>query len=277
MTSILVATDLTPRSDRAVRRAARMARDCDASLTVLYVIDDILPAAICDQLESHATKELGELVGDEVNRLGVPAETRIEFGKPDRVILETAHSAAMDLIVFGTHREGPESLRGTTIERVLRTGSVPCLMAVRRGDRKYRRAIVGIDFSVHSRRAVEFALKFLPDAQLTFTHAFHIPYRGLIYAGRKLSKSDEEHFKAEVDAEYQRFLADLDLPASRIERMTEEGSARAVLRRCIEDCDADLVVLGTHGRSGISKAMLGSVAEDFLGNPPCDVAVVKAW
>jgi nucleotide-binding universal stress UspA family protein len=57
----------------------------------------------------------------------------------------------------------------------------------------------------------------------------------------------------------------------------ERGDAREVLARALEQVRPDLQALGTHGRSGIARAMLGSVAEETLANPPCDVLSTRGW
>ena len=62
-----------------------------------------------------------------------------------------------------------------------------------------------------------------------------------------------------------------------IERAMQEGSAREVIHRQINQLKPDLLVVGTHGRTSIAHALLGSVAEDLLSQPPCDVLAVKAW
>ena len=62
-----------------------------------------------------------------------------------------------------------------------------------------------------------------------------------------------------------------------IRKVICHGDPRSVLRTEVDRLTPDLLVLGTHGRVGISHALLGSVAEDFLNKPPCDVLAVKAW
>ena len=53
--------------------------------------------------------------------------------------------------------------------------------------------------------------------------------------------------------------------------------AQEVLLASASQLDADLLVAGTHGRAGIARAALGSVAQDLLRQAPCDVLVAKAW
>jgi nucleotide-binding universal stress UspA family protein len=55
------------------------------------------------------------------------------------------------------------------------------------------------------------------------------------------------------------------------------GRAPEVIRAEVERLRPDLLIVGTHGRTGVPHAIIGSVAEDLLSAPPCDVMAVKAW
>lgn len=275
--AMLVATDLSIRSDRAVERAAFLAAERKVELTVLHVVDDDIPAPLADQAATAAEAELACVVAGLRQRHGIDAVPLVEFGKPHRKIIEVAERIAAQLLVLGTHREDAASFRGTTVDRVIRDGPFPCLVALQRPKEAYRHIVVGVDFSTHARRAVQFALDCFPGAGLTLVHAYHMPYRGLIYAGREVSKGDEMRITAEVAKEFAAFLAGIQNRPSGLDCVTEEGSPHVVVRNRIARHAADLVIVGTHGRTGISRAILGSVAENLLGNPPCDIAVVKAW
>jgi len=73
------------------------------------------------------------------------------------------------------------------------------------------------------------------------------------------------------------FLASLEDKAPKLERTMQEGTVREVLYQQIGRRNPDLLVIGTHGRTGVAHAFLGSVAEDLLRDLPCDVLAVKAW
>ena len=80
-----------------------------------------------------------------------------------------------------------------------------------------------------------------------------------------------------IDEEMATFLASLEVNEPKLHRVMQEGSAQEVLHRQISRLEPDLLVIGTHGRTGVAHAFLGSVAEDLLRAPPCDVLAVKAW
>ena len=80
-----------------------------------------------------------------------------------------------------------------------------------------------------------------------------------------------------VEEELAAFLARLGDRLPSHERLVVEGSAGEVLLHLAGRLPADLLVAGTHGRTGVAHALLGSVAEELLLRAHCDVLVAKAW
>ena len=80
-----------------------------------------------------------------------------------------------------------------------------------------------------------------------------------------------------IDEELSAFLARLGDRLPSHKRLVVEGSASDVLLHLAGRLPADLLVAGTHGRTGVAHALLGSVAEDLLLQAHCDVLVAKAW
>jgi nucleotide-binding universal stress UspA family protein len=138
----------------------------------------------------------------------------------------------------------------------------------------------GIDFSVYSRRAVEFAVKFVPNGEVHLVHAYDVPFKGFLYGHdtrREVSKQHRMQFEQMIDEEMATFLATFETKSPKIERVMQQGTVRQVINRQVSRLKPDLLVIGTHGRTGVAHAFLGSVAEDLLRQPPCDVLAVKAW
>jgi nucleotide-binding universal stress UspA family protein len=80
-----------------------------------------------------------------------------------------------------------------------------------------------------------------------------------------------------VDDEVQAFLGQFPELRTRCHLLLQRGEIGEVLARAVGQVRPDAVALGTHGRTGIARALLGSVAEEMLANPPCDVLAVKGW
>ncbi len=282
MKKFLMATDLSARSDRAVERAIMLAQEHDASLTIMHVIDDELPSRLADAQEDAAKQAIDE----HVEKLAAGNRDRISIevvsGRPHADILEMSEKLEADMIILGMHREDAfkDRFRGTTAERIIRAGGVPILMAKDRVIHPYKRVIVGVDFSVHSRSAVEFAVQFVPSGEFHLVHAYGVPFEGFLYGHdtkRQVAQLHEVEFEKMIDEEMNTFLASLDDKAAGVERVMKQGTVREVIFDQARRLKPDLVVMGTHGRTGIAHAFLGSVAEDLLRAPPCDVLAVKAF
>ena len=204
------------------------------------------------------------------------------FGRAYADILALAEQTEAEMIVLGIHRDdgSREMFRGTTVERVIRTGRAPTLLVKDRVAHPYRRVMVAVDFTVYSRRAIEFAVNFVPDGEFHLVHAYDVPFRGFLY-GRssrsEVGKQQEAEFENMIEGEMKSFLSALGQDAPSFDTILQEGTVREVIHRQIGRLKPDLLVIGTHGRTGVARALLGSVAEDLLNAPPCDVLAVKAW
>jgi len=279
---ILVGSDLSERSDRAVDRAVDLAKRFSAQLTVLHVVDEDIPSSIADHQKIAATKHLAELVGSVAATGGPRISPVVEFGKDWTEILRQSEILQADLIVLGIHRESRLAglFRGTTVERVVRNSAVPVLTVRNKPTRDYHTIVVGVDFSIYSRRALDFALSFAPSAEVHLVHAYDVPFKSFLTGSAQkgeLNKRQQKQFSEAIDEEMTSFLAGSEPHLTRIRTVIREGDPNEVLRSYVSEKDANLMVLGTHGRTGLARAMLGSTAETFFTDPPCDVVAIKAW
>lgn len=264
MKSILVATDLSAGSERALRRAVVLAAQTSSRVTCLHVIDDKLTGEAADSRRRDAETTIkAQLAGAH----DVPVTVRIVPGNRFDAILKAAQDESADLVVIGRHRSVAELdlFRGSTAERVLKSGTRPVLMVKQAVAAPYQRIMVAIDFSASARNAVEFAIRTftLPTAELTLVHAFHVPPR--VGAG----------MAERLEAQFAEFLAGLEGPLPVIHKLTEEGPPVPTLLKAIERLSPDLVVVGTHGRTGTGPQQVGTVAERVLSQSAIDVLAVR--
>lgn len=135
------------------------------------------------------------------------------------------------------------------------------------------RILVPVDGSPPSREALEFAAREWPDATLELLHVID-PVEGGYQAGRVPSTGEEwyENVKAQAE-EY--FAEARDAVDNAIESRTEVGRPASTIVSVAEDGDVDLVVIGSHGRRGISRILLGSVAAHVVRESPVPVTIVR--
>lgn len=291
---ILVGVDRSETAQEAVALGARLAREHGGQLILCHSVN-WLPAAsqiaaagggvgtmpVIDDLNREG-EALLDRAAETAKRAGVDAQRRALDGEPAEQILEVARASACSLIVVGTHgRQGLERLFvGSTAEAVLRGSAIPVL-TVRSGvkgvdgaGRCFERIVVGIDDSGPSAAAIAAVFEFPAEdrQQLTF-------YSSALGADIFTSRSDAGAANRELHAQAQR-IVDRALASARArgvaaEGRVVEGKPVDVLIDAAKERQADLIVLGSHGRSGLERFFLGSVAEGVVRTAPVPVLVVR--
>src|SRR6056297_3342504 len=200
MKKILVATDFSERSDRALRRATLLARRFGASLSIVHVVDDDQPRRIVDSEFDAASALLRDLRGTVETVDGIPCDTRVVLADPFAGIAQTAGEIAPDLLVIGPHRR--QVLRdvfvGTTAERTVRSVDCPVLMVNATPVGDYRHVLQTTDLSDGSRAALQrfVALEIGRHARNSLLYVFDAPALRLAF-GDSMPKDDQDHYLAE--------------------------------------------------------------------------------
>lgn len=280
---LLCATDLSSRSDRAMRRAAVLAREAEAELVLLSVVDDDQPEVLVASERREVTLLLAEQARAMPEMQGLKPRLRVETGDAFDAIIRVAEDEAADLVVMGEHRKRLllDMLIGTTIERVMRLGSRPVLMVNRPAERPYRRVLAAMDMSEPSAQALRAAVRlgFAGRGELTVFHAFQQPGRGNMVLADLSVEAIQGHVAAtaaQTRGEIGKYLRRTDLNfGSRLPHIVlEEGAPAEALRRAVDRLSPDLVVIGTRGHGAIGRLFLGSLAEEALRTLDCDVLAV---
>lgn len=280
---ILCATDLSSRSDRALRRAALLARQAAAELVMLSVVDDDQPRLLVETERREVAALLASQASGVPELQGLQPRLRVEAGDAFDTIIHVAEAEQADLIVMGEHRKRllRDMVVGTTIERVMRLGHRPVLMVNRSAERPYRRLLAAVDMSERSADALRTALRLglATGAEWTVFHAFHQPGRGSMMLADLPAAAVEGHVAttaAETHAALTRFLGGIDPGfASRPPKIVlEEGTPADTLEAAVRRLSPDLVVMGTRGHGLVGRLILGSVAETALRTLACDVLAV---
>lgn len=272
MKSILVASDLSERSDRAVRRAIRLARDHGAVCHVLHVVDDDLPGDLAVRWREDAGTELARLISG-LDTDGVEVSREVRIGDPLKVIPEAAFERAADLVVLGLHRPRAflDRLRETTMERVVRLLRAPVLLVRSPAAHDYRSVLAPVSFSPACTAASRAVRALAPEATIHAFHAIHLPYSGL--TGEKPGGPMARALIAEAEAARDAWLAQdgPDLAADRIALVT--GALNRVMADQLAGLRPDLVAIGANTRFALAPHLLGSFAADLVRDPPTDLLI----
>lgn len=275
---LLCATDLSSRADRALRRAALLAREAGAELVVLSVVDDDQPEELVASERRDVMRLLGELTAGMPEMHGLQPKLRVEAGDAFDAIIRVAGAESADLIVMGEHRRRLllDMFVGTTIERVMRRGRWPVLMVKRPAAAPYRQVLAAVDMSPASAGALRAAgaLGLLVPGCVTVFHAFLAPGRSTMVIADAPADAIAEHVAATA-AEVRRDLVPmLDGLGLKARLVVEEGAPADALKDAVARLAPDLVVLGTRGAGVIGRLVLGSVAEEALRTLDCDILAV---
>jgi nucleotide-binding universal stress UspA family protein len=277
---IVGATDFSTRSHRAMRQAGLLARARRAELHLVHVVDEDLPADLARMEEREAQRVLTEQIGSMPELPDERCHATVIRGHPFDGILRASAAVDADLIVMGAHRKQflRDIFTGTTIERVIRGGKYPVLMVNNEAQRHYERVLVPVDMSETSADAIRFGLSAgLLEDGATLLHAFSpVAKRRLLSSG-----ASADVISGYVDSERQgameemsRFLVANEFGTGRWSLRIDEGLPMQVIARAVAEKRPDMLVLGTHGRSGLLRALIGSVTEEVLRSLNVDVLVV---
>jgi len=265
---ILLATDLTVRSDRAAARARQLRTRFGAALTVLHVLDADLPEDIQQRRRQEARDLLERAFPGGDGEGGPETSIQVASGVEHEVI--ESRGREHDLIVLGTHRARfRDAFIGTTSERILRRARRPVLVVRDEALTPYGRVAVGVDFSDAARRAITAAADLAGNANFVLVHALDVPYQSFI--------SEESRRRAAADPALYDAMDRLavELPeAGDIRRLVRVGEPVPTLQAVVQEVGADLLAVGTQGRGAVGRALLGSVAERMLATLPCDTLAV---
>jgi nucleotide-binding universal stress UspA family protein len=281
MPKIMLATDFSERSDRALRRAILMAKEIDAGLVLLHVVDDDRPRRIVERDRVDAEALLQELAATVRSVDGVACEARVMLADPFAGILQAVAEGEPDLLVIGSHRRRllRDVFVGTTAERTIRAVTTPVLMVNAPPVGPYRHILLTTDLSEGSRETLQVMgrLKFGAHAARTVLHVYAAPALRLAMA-HSLSNEDQEDYLHHERAAALQSLAELMAAcgagdAAAIARHDGTTVANEILTAAAE-LKADLVVVSTHAKTSLARMFLGSVTEQVLRTSPLDVLAV---
>jgi nucleotide-binding universal stress UspA family protein len=291
---LFVAHDFSPASDEALRQAHERAQGTGGHLAVCHIIpndlrsDLLFPhisrvAALKIPLEmTQVADTLSARVIEITGRTEGKFEVIVDDGTPQALLLSHAEEWKADLLFMGSHGQtsAVDVMLGSITNSVIRHAHCPVFI-VRHG-RQSKRIIAGTDFSEPSLPAIKAAADEAErtDSKLTVVHSLDliwtpVSYPAMAFGGAPIEMSPDQIQELEEIAKKK--LDDL-LKHSHVTAETRvvTGSAGTALIEIASETKAQLIVVGTVGRTGLRRALLGSVAEAVAKGAPCSVLVVRA-
>jgi nucleotide-binding universal stress UspA family protein len=272
---ILITTDFSDPAKVAAREARAIADVFDAKVTLLHVTD----RDDSDEVRSNADGLLEELAKEVFDGVAGLSLKVVEEDKAELAICAEAASLAVDLIVAGRHGDHSvaEQFLGSTTERVARHASCSVWVAHPDDDlfAEGRRIMACSDLSEGSVRAAEEASELATrfNSPLTLAHVYTFDAPPFAYSGKEPRKNEgmENHAKEILEELRKDKLGGREAALA----VREDQSAVAGLCDIAGDTDTGLMVVGTRGRTGLARLLIGSVAERVVRHAPCSVLVAR--
>lgn len=269
---ILFATDGSEYSVGAQKAAIALTKRCHGELHIMSIM------LTTQDLENVGTRNMREEREKEVQaRLdkaaeaalaeGVPSTLHLVYGQePQQEIVNTAAEIGADLVVLG--RRGTRGLARSMVGHATAyvAGHSPCnvLVVPRNAEVWHKRILLATDGSEHSAAAGETAVAVARQCGLPVT----------VVSATTRSHSEER--KAEAKASVERKVAKLNAAGIQCDGQVLEGRPDEVVIEAAAKQDADLIIVGSHGRTGLMRLILGSISERILGQAQCPVMVARS-
>ncbi len=284
---ILVAWDFSPGAEAALAQALRLAKWNQSRLTLLHVIADETieelalalnwsRAHVAATAEQTAQAEMETRLASE----GIEATARVVVGSPLHELLTAAVTLPADLLVAGARGDSRDGAGAGTLAAKLIRKAATKVMLVQPGHTGPCRQIVAcVDFSETSVEAAKQALRVAGNdsGRVHCLHVYEPPWNELSRRMPSLvmAADFQSRFETAMRARLREFVglvgADPGLTALRGSEHHSRGIAEFA-----HQANADLIVLGTHGRSHLEYMLLGSTAEGLLRDLECSVLTIRA-
>lgn len=287
--SVLVATDLAESTDIVLRAGGALAALTDAQLHVLHAFEldlEMYTLGVSETPTFQGRVKAAERMLEAQLRRALPqtvnvASSEVVIYAAHKAITERRLAVGADLIVLGRHRPRPvaDAFLGSTADRIVRTAKVPCLIIDAPLSLPLHSVVVPTDLSPPSLAALDVALSWT--AALSGGDDADHPELSVMHVVPRVLDIGDEHFDdGPVRA---RIRAEIDAAVARVsgadgvhvhEEVCRGDDATAEILRVLDDKKPDLVVLATHGRGAVERALIGSVTSGVARAAPCPVLLV---
>lgn len=290
---VLVATDFSDNSAAAVRVASRRAARSGDSLTLLHclesAVDDTpwrhlleMPQNMRARFWKAGKKRLEEMFEETIPAEDRPhvVDYRVEFKYAEDGILDVLDEEDFNLVVLGATGQNrlANFLLGSTTEDVVRRSDVPVLVVPSDvPEDGFETLVAPVDFTECSRHSLARAASIArqDDARLVIVHAYVLPVTETTFMPAQMPPETIDAFEQQRERQLDEVIETVDLDGIEWEGRLEVGTPHNAIVDTVEDVDADLVVMGTHGRRGFERLFLGSTATKVLRRMPCSVMTIR--
>lgn len=287
---IIAAIDFTPSCRNALREAARRAALDGAAITAVHVMDEFLVHELKKALSTDQASVRADWLGrltqfvSEAEVGAADIQTEVRIGHPFTELVEACHAHSADLLVMGAKGSKNEPHRvGVIAAKCVRKAPVDVIVVREEAQGPFKKIVTCVDFSENSAKAVQCALHIAQqdNASLDCLHVFQsalamsLDYGGFAPSMPATIDPDAVNtWQKDLEA----FLAPLARETAGVSvtsHIMERVNIREAILDHVAEVQADLVVLGTRGKTGLREMLIGTTAEKIVQNAPCSILAVK--
>ncbi len=280
LNKILLAEDLVSSAQNLEKIAISLAKTFKSTIVPLHVLpNDIVNPKVKKLLDETALSRLGK-TSETMKTNGVSVEAPlIKYGVAhDQIVMAaTSVNANMILVGSGEDKETEKFKLGTTTERIIQNSEKPVLVIKEDDTFNVKTILCPVDFSNPSKRALNNAIIIARrlEAKLLVLSVSEEETSTWFSSKEELDKENAERFENNKES-FAQFLKEfkfMDLEWVKLERM---GNPSQEILNTIVANNVDLLIMGTAGRSGLNRLVMGSVTEKVIREVPCSFLTLKS-
>jgi nucleotide-binding universal stress UspA family protein len=280
---ILVATDFSPSADDALKTATSIAKQFQSEVLLLHVIPGDVEATTEERqlVEKTVAKRLQERA-DQLQIAGVPTvETLVRHGVAFSQIDAAANECDVNVIVIGAGKltDAGQFYLGTTAGRLRRKAAKPVWVVSPESSPTIDKILCPVDFSSASARALRNAIHLARglSAELTVMSVLQSLsnyYEDPVEVDDPIDQND---IPLQTRArEMDRFLQDFDWHGIVLHKIISRGKPHHEIVRMAREQGMKLIVMGSIGRTGVARILIGGVARKVAQQMPCSIITVRS-
>lgn len=287
---ILVGIDFSPSSRAALAHGIRLANASSSPVRAVHVIDTLVAtdlsavlSPLVPDIRAQLLKEATDAWPGFVDGLDGTAQVPLDVSLNNRVagITQSLMTQRASLLVIGTYGDRPLDVGiGTMATACIRRSPIDVLLVRNTKTGPFKHIVACVDFSPTSRRALERAAELarLEQAQLRIVHVFEPPWKLLRQRNSALDVQLAQQYRKELEGRLQAFVREAGEGVAAARPVCEVFDSTGYRNGITEYAElhaADLVVLGTRGRTNMRDVLLGSTAEKVLKETKCSIFAIK--
>ncbi len=277
--NILLATSFSKSSEYVLEDALYIAKIFQSKITLIYVLPNNIENEKAEELlKQFALKQL-KLINDKIKNEGIEtSKPIIEYGIFSDKIIQTAEKINANMIIIGAGEKLKDDvfILGANAEKIIKKSNKPVFVVKNEKQFNIKKILCPVDFSAESERALKNAI--------TIAHRFKAQL--VIFTVYEVSQfysiQDQINFEEQIksirkahEKEFTSFLGDFNLVGLDVILEIEKGVPDIEILKAVDKHNSDLLIIGTTGRSGISKILMGSVTEKVIRKIPSAFITLK--